>query len=137
MALGEILARPMIAMLNDLKWKIDLVTAVPMGVARQAERGYNQAALLALSLALGSKITYQPRALSKARETRSQVGLTITERRKNVVGAFQARTNIVRGRCLLVVDDVTTSGATMEACSSTLLEAGAREVYGLTLARAA
>ncbi|MBN1146826.1 MAG: ComF family protein [Anaerolineales bacterium] len=126
----------MMAMLRDLEWAIDLVTAVPIGAARRAERGYNQAALLALSLALGSVITYQPRALTKARETLSQVGLTFIERRDNVSGAFQARTRIVRGKCVLVVDDVTTSGATIEACSTALLEAGAREVYGLTLARA-
>jgi len=136
-ALGEILARPLIMMLHNLNWEIDLVTAVPIGVARRAQRGYNQAALLALPLAMGCGITYEPLALTKVRDTRSQVGLTADERRENVSGAFQARAKYVSGKCVLVVDDVTTSGATLEACSSALLSAGAREVYGLTLSRAA
>ena len=57
------------------------------------------------------------------------------ERYANVKDAFQAEEKIVSGRSVLIIDDVTTSGATMDACASALLQAGAREVYGLTLAR--
>ena len=134
-ALGETLARPMIDMLKELEWDVDLITAVPLGVARQKERGYNQAALLALPLALGSGRAYHPWALMKVRETRSQVGLTSIQRRENVVKAFRAQRSIVSDQRILVVDDVTTSGATLEACASTLLQEGARQVYCLTLAR--
>jgi predicted amidophosphoribosyltransferase len=74
--------------------------------------------------------------LLKVRETRSQVGLTSVQRRENVFEAFHARSEIVASRTVLVVDDVTTSGATIEACASALLEAGALRVFGLTLARA-
>lgn len=135
-ALGEILARPLIEMLNSLNWELDMITPVPLGVARRKERGYNQAALLAIPLSLGCGKTYEPRALSKIRETSSQVGLTWVQRRENVIEAFRARTNYVNGKSVLVVDDVTTSGATLEACAHALIEAGARQVYCLTLARA-
>jgi ComF family protein len=136
LALGEVLSRPLAGLLKDLNWKVDLVTAVPIGVARRAERGYNQATLLAHPLALSTGLAFQPNALSKTRETRTQVGLSASDRRKNVSGAFEAYPQHVMQKRVLVVDDVTTSGATMEACAEALLGAGARQVFGLTLARA-
>jgi ComF family protein len=126
----------MIALLGDMCWPVDLVTAVPIGTARKKERGYNQAALLALPLALGSGIPYSSKGLIKIRETRSQVGLNVQQRNENVFGVFRANSRLVNGKYVLVVDDVTTSGATMQACARALLEAGACGVYGLTLARA-
>ncbi len=135
-ALGEVLARPLLQLLHQQDWKIDLVTSVPVGVARRAERGYNQATLLAFPLALAGGIPFRSQALLKVRETRSQVGLTPAQRRENVSAAFQASAEIVTARNVLVVDDVTTSGATIEACALALRTAGARQVFGLTLARA-
>jgi ComF family protein len=134
--LGDALAQPLIAMYRKLNWPVDCVTATPIGVARRAERGYNQATLLALPLALSSGMPYQSKALMKTRETRSQVGLNVTERRENLAGAFLGEPRIVRGKTVLVVDDVATSGATMQACALALLDAGAARVFGLTLARA-
>lgn len=134
-ALGEVLARPLLEMLHQLGWSIDLVTAVPVGVARRAERGYNQATLLAFPLALACGKPFRSQALLKARETRSQVGLSIAQRRENVSAAFQARPEIVAGWRVLLIDDVTTSGATIEACASALSDAGAIQVFSLTLAR--
>ncbi len=136
LAMGEVLARPMIQILHKLCWPIDFVVPVPSGIARQRERGYNQAALLARPLALATGLAYRPQALVKVRETRSQVGLTIRERQNNVAQAFQAQPRLVNGQRVLVVDDVTTSGATLDACGEALLAGGALEVYGLTLARA-
>ena len=135
-AMGEVLARPMIDLFRDLNWAVDFVAPVPAGIARRAERGYNQANLLAWPLALSYGIDYRPQALQKVRETRSQVGLTAAERRKNVADAFQASSRLSLSKRVLVIDDVTTSGATIEACAAALLEAGARQVYGLTLGRA-
>jgi ComF family protein len=135
-ALGEILARPLTQMLNLLSWEVDLITVVPIGIARRKERGYNQAALLAIPLSLSSGKTYESRALLKIRETRSQVGLTMKQRFRNVIGSFRARACYVEGKSVLLVDDVTTSGATLKACAHSLIEAGARQVYCLTLARA-
>jgi ComF family protein len=134
--MGEVLSRPLIRMLRELRWPVDLVTAVPAGVVRRAERGYNQAALLAWPVACGCSLLYQSKALEKIRETHSQVGLNRQERRWNVELAYRARQELVAGKNILVIDDVATSGATLEACTQALLDAGAAQVYGLTLARA-
>jgi len=136
MALGEALARPMIDLLDKLEWGVDLVVPVPAGSARRKIRGYNQAALLALPLALGCGLPYRPKALKKVKDTPTQVGLSAAERRDNVRDAFQAAGDLAAGKRILVVDDVMTSGATLNACAQALLHQGALQVYGLTLARA-
>lgn len=135
-ALGEVLSRPLIEYMQQVDWNLDLVVPVPLGVARKRERGYNQAALLAKPLALKLALAYRPRALSRIRETQSQVTLGRVQRRQNVAGAFQARSTLVTGKNVLLIDDVTTSGATLDSCADALLQAGADEIYGLTLARA-
>ena len=134
--LGETLARPLRALLGTLDWEIESIVPVPLGKGRMAERGYNQVTFLALPLALSMGLPYRPGALHRVRETRSQVGLSAAERRENVRGVFQANPDQVRGRIVLVVDDVATTGATVNSAASALLAAGAARVYGLTLARA-
>jgi competence protein ComFC len=136
LALGDALAAHLLQLVSTLPWRFDLVAPVPLGLARLRQRGYNQAALLARPLALGLRIAYKPQALSKVRETRTQVDLNVIDRKSNVAGAFAAHRKTVLGRSVLLVDDVTTSGATLDACASALLSAGASQVYGLTLARA-
>lgn len=133
--LGIVMSRPMIDCLILTQWMIDLVSPVPLGLARLKERGYNQAALLAKPIALALGLTYQPNALHRIRETRTQVGLALEQRRANVDGAFSSPSAIVAGKNILLIDDVTTSGATLEACAEALFESGADQVYALTLAR--
>jgi predicted amidophosphoribosyltransferase len=70
------------------------------------------------------------------RETRSQVGLSTRERKENIYGAFQAEPALVAGKEIFLVDDVVTTGATLAACSEALINAGAKYIYALTLARA-
>jgi ComF family protein len=135
-SLGEVLARPLISFLSETGWEIHLVTPVPLSPERLAERGYNQAALLARPVALALGMEYTPSALKKVRETPSQVGLTYDQRRENVEGAFAASSSLVKDKNVLVVDDVTTSGATLDSCAWALLSGGAKQVFGLTLARA-
>lgn len=135
-ALADTLAQPLIRLLASTGWKIDLVTAVPAGVARQAERGYNQAALLARPIALSHGLPLRLGVLSKLRETRSQVGLSVRERIQNVENAFRADVRSVLGKRVLLVDDVATSGATVSACAHALSHSGAQQVFVLTLAHA-
>jgi len=135
-AMGEMLARPLIQLVMEEDWDIDLVVPVPLSVARKIERGYNQAALLARPLVLATGWSYQPGALKRTKETKSQVGLTLSERHSNVSGAFMATRDWVAGKHILLIDDVTTSGATLESCSRALRAAGALEVYCVTIARA-
>ncbi len=134
--LGEALSRPMITSLLKLNWSLDIITSVPLGLARLEERGYNQATLLARPIALCLNVPFSSRALIRTRETRSQVGLTLSERQENMADAFQANSKLVEGKSVLVVDDVATSGATLNACAKALLDEGALKVYGFSLARA-
>lgn len=135
MSLGEILARPMIELLQSLNWLIDIVVPVPMGNTRRSERGYNQAAMLAFPISLFLRRPYYPHALLKSRENLSQVGLNPSQRRANVRDVFVGREKFVKGKSVLIVDDVVTTGATMEACANAVQRAQARSVYGITLAR--
>jgi len=136
MALGDALAQPLAEYVGTLGWTVNLVVPVPLGKKRMKERGYNQIGLVAMPLAEINRWQYAPRALARTRETRSQVGLTVAERKENVAGAFRADTELVSGKSILLMDDVATTGATISACAAALLDAGARNVYALTLARA-
>lgn len=134
--LAEPLSNHLIELYNELKWAVDVVAPVPLGSKRIKTRGYNQSGLLGRPLAYAINKSYQPGVLMRTRETRSQVGLSAAERRQNMDGAFSARANRVSGKTILIVDDVTTTGSTMNACAQALRQAGASAVYGLTLARA-
>ena len=134
-ALGECLANELIKYFLTLNWMVEIVVPVPLGVARLENRGYNQAALLARPLALATSLRYEPGALIRSKETLTQVGLSASRRKKNVKDAFEAKRAIVAGTSVLIVDDVATSGATLEACAEAMFISGALSVYCLTLAR--
>jgi ComF family protein len=111
-----------------------LVVPVPLHADRAAARGFNQAALLAkpVAQALGARFSA---VLVRERDTEAQATLDRELRLKNVRGAFAARRR-VPGERVLLVDDVRTTGATLEACAAVLMRAGARDVRTLVLASA-
>lgn len=113
-----------------------LLVPVPLHPHRLAERGYNQAELLASALSRIMALPTDPTALARMRNTSSQVQrATRSERLANMRGAFIAQESVVAGRDIIVVDDVSTTGATLTACASALRAAGARSVVGLVIAR--
>lgn len=137
--LAPLLARYLVATYAAPPWStlpqpVTAVTPVPLHEERLAERGYNQAELLAASFCGRVGLPLQPRWLARTRETRQQVGLGPSERQSNVMGAFAADP-AVAGHALLLVDDVYTTGATLRACAAAARAAGAAVVYGLTLAQ--
>lgn len=134
--LGEALSKHLIELYNDLRWNIQIIAPVPLSAKRMQERGYNQSGLLGRPLAYAIDQPYLPGVLLRNRDTRTQVGLSAKDRRQNVQGAFTANPKLVKGKTVLVVDDVTTTGSTISACAQALDLAGASAVYGLTLARA-
>jgi ComF family protein len=136
LGLAEALSRHLIKRFRFLAWPVDLVTAVPLSPRRLRERGYNQSDLLARPLSLDQHIPFIPAAVFRTRETISQVGLSAAARHDNVRDAFAAIPGFVSQKNVLLVDDVATTGATLNYCTAALLQAGARRVYGLTLARA-
>jgi ComF family protein len=136
MALGESIAMQMVDFVRSLDWQLDLLVPVPLGKKRLKERGYNQVALVARPLAYQLRIRYEPDALRKTRDTRSQVGLTISQRNENIQNAYQGDSKVVEGKSVLIMDDVATTGSTISACTAALRYAGAQEVYVLTIARA-
>ncbi|MBI3968882.1 MAG: ComF family protein [Chloroflexi bacterium] len=116
--------------------RVDAVVAVPMHPNKIRERGYNQAELLCDQLAARGLGAERLRSLRKIRDTQPQVGLTGVGRRENLRGAFSWQGASLADRHILVVDDVCTTGATLDACASALKAAGAISVVGIVVARA-
>ncbi len=113
--------------------QIDLVLPVPLSAARMRERGYNQAGLLARNLAAHFEIDYTENAVFRIRNTAKQSLLLPHERQKNVENAFLADREKVAGKRILLIDDIFTFGATMDACAKSLLDAGAKSVNAAVL----
>lgn len=113
-------------------WKPDVIVPVPMTAAKQRQRGYNQAGCLADRIGERMGIPVSHTVLKKIRRTSAQKKLNGAERRRNLRNAFQVQEEI-RGLVILVIDDVYTTGSTMEAAASCLKAAGAKKVFGITL----
>ena len=133
--LGEILAEPLNDLLDKYHWKVNRIVPVPLDKLRRKERGYNQAALLAKPISWKTGIPYSESILFREKITRQQVGLSRSEREANMAGAFTADEVLAAGKTFLMIDDVITTGSTINSCAKALISAGASKVFGLTLAR--
>ncbi len=136
------LARPLAGLLGDYLAANpvpgEVVVPVPLHRKRTRERGYNQSQLLCRGLGRLLELPVVADCLIRRRHTPPQTGTaTVSERRSNVADAFTCRDRRLQNRQVMLVDDVTTSGATLDACAAALKESGASSVWGLTLAREA
>ena len=113
----------------------DVIVPVPLHASRLRERGYNQSELLAKKMGEVIDMPLNTSTLQRIRPTRSQMTLGINERRHNVAEAFACVNFDLSGRKILLIDDVCTTGSTLDACASTLKKNGADAVWGLTLAK--
>jgi ComF family protein len=138
---------PQVARIMKLAGPEMIVVPVPLHPGKKRERGFNQAELLARDvirvvrrLEPAVRMTLAAGLLHRTRATQSQTVLTTVQRRRNLRGAFSVSGSDsgakIAGRAVLLIDDIYTTGATARACSKALKEAGAKEVYVATVARA-
>lgn len=123
---------------RDVLEEADVIVPVPLHHRRLLARRYNQAAIIAEALAKDAALDYVPDVLQRVRATPSQGHLTMKERFKNVRRAFavcKRHKEAFRGKTIVLVDDVFTTGATVGECAKVLMKAGAKAVHVLTLAR--
>jgi ComF family protein len=115
----------------------EVVVPVPLHRKRLRQRGYNQSQLLGKVVAKQWCLPLSVGNLRRVRWTEPQTGLDAVDRVTNVAGAFEvSKPELLRGRRVLLIDDVLTTGSTMRACAEALKEAGVAEVYAVTVARA-
>jgi ComF family protein len=133
---AEPLAGELLPLLEQAEPGADILVPVPMTGMRQRQRGFNQSQLLARHLGKAAGLPAVD-ALSRPRDNGTQVSSpSAAERWRRVQGAFSAQREApIAGRRVLLVDDIATTGATLDACARTLLEAGAASVSAVTLAR--
>ena len=137
---GEIADR-----MSRLSWPLDVreertaLIPIPLASARRRERGYNQSALIATALSERWRIPVWENLVVRTRETSSQTRLTPEQRLGNVAGSFQVgghHRTALQGAHLMIVDDVVTTAATLNACAKVLYDAGARIISYVTFGRA-
>lgn len=136
LALADTFAFFLIQLYNNFKWPIDIIVPVPLSKKRFNERGYNQSAYLAWPVSLAIRKPSSFRAIMRIKETHPQFDLSLADRWQNVAGAFNSDPKIVSGKNILLIDDITTTGATINSCARSLKESGADRIYALTVSYA-
>ena len=130
---GKLMANTVRTEYLDSGVRFDCVIGVPMHRDDFLTRGYNQAMLLARTVAEEIEVPLLSKALIKIYRNRPQHTLSFIERQRNIKGVFRVpRPELIRGKTVLLCDDVTTSGNTLNECAITLLDAGAKAVYCVT-----
>ena len=113
----------------------EALVSVPLHPRRLRERGYNQSSLIAAELGNRIGLPVIEDCLIRVKQAQPQVrAADVEERRRNVADAFLCRDGMVKGKHIILIDDVCTSGATLESCAAALKNKGAKSVWGLTLA---
>ncbi len=116
-------------------WKVDLMIPVPLHTNRQKSRGFNQSALLGDYLSQRNRIPCKDDVLVRSIDTQTQTGFNRDKRAENLKDAFTVvDPQAIKNKSILIIDDVHTTGATVDGCSRMLRQAGARKIYVLTIA---
>jgi len=131
--IGIILGNRLAQIFSEELPQVDLVTFVPISKETQRTRGFNQSEILANAISNSIK-TPVVNSLAKIKTTKNQAALTVKERKLNLNGAYKSK-GIVKNRRVLLVDDVCTTGTTLNECAKELRKAGASKVHGLVIAR--
>ena len=132
---AQVLAGYLLKVIQAESWEFDLVVPVPLSKSKLDQRGYNQAERLAQPVAGTLAKPISTAALRRIKENASQVDLDVHSRRENVRGVFEAEPAIVKGKRILLVDDVFTTGATLESASQALKEAKSGLIYAVTVGK--
>lgn len=131
--LGKVLAREIKK--HSSNWQFDLVIPIPLHQLKKAERGYNQSFYIAKGVSKELNVKVSDRVVKRVKYTESQTTMNLNEREENISGAFKLKkNNNVRGKIILLIDDVITTGATISECGRILLEAGANKIYAASIA---
>lgn len=134
--LGKIFAKSMVDILIEKKITADLIIPVPMHYTKYYERGYNQSEILAKYISKELGIKYNTRVLKKIKKTRVQSTLNAIDRRNNVMNTYAVkRKNKIYGKIILLIDDIYTTGATVNECSKVLKENDVGKIIVVTIAR--
>lgn len=130
MYLGEILSEG----IKTRNWQVDLIVPVPIHPLKKVERGYNQSDYIVKGLSKSLNIPYSTKLIKRTRHTESQTKLKMKARAQNVADAFVVRNpKIISGKNILIVDDIITTGATIQECGRVLVKGGAKTVYACSI----
>lgn len=135
--IGVELGRTFAHILNDKSWfaDVDVIIPIPLHISKEQRRGYNQSAHIANGMGEVYGVTVRNRALSRTAASESQTNKSRYERVENVENVFEVENpKAILGKNVLLVDDVVTTGATLEAAGNALLQAGAKRLYIATIA---
>lgn len=116
-----------------LNWKVDCMIPVPIHKKKQINRGFNQAEVLAKELSFLLSIPVDTTLIKRSKKTLPQKELNEEERRKNLINAFQIGKKGVKYKKIILVDDIYTTGSTIDACSEVLKTVGIQEIYFISL----
>lgn len=133
--LGDFFSPFLISIVENRQWNPDLVVPVPISKSRRKTRGYNQSELLSRPLARYFHLPHEHEAFIRVKDTESQIQLSAEDRFRNMDDAFFGNPAKLKGKSILVIDDIITTGATMNQCAKALFKAGADKVYGLSVAK--
>lgn len=133
--MGPLFAKAMAKVYNEhMDWPVDMVIPVPLHPKKERARGFSQTGLMADIFKRETGLPLEASALKRHKATKAQEGLSEKERLANVIHAFEAAPDKVRGHTILLIDDVYTTGATLDGCAKALIDAGAKKVYFMTVA---